>query len=247
MINLKSQREYTLLKESATILKEVFDSLQGFCEPGIRTIDIDRKVEALIRKKNALPAFKNYNGFPASICVSINEEVVHGIPSERVLCDGDIVSIDIGVKVQGYYADAARTYPVGTVSENAQQLITVTRASLFYALEHIRTGMHLGNLSHAVQSFVERNNFSVVREYVGHGIGQELHEDPQVPNFGKPGAGVIIQEGLCLAIEPMVNERDWRTELLDNKWTVVTKDRKLSAHHEETIFFGAENPEILTA
>jgi methionyl aminopeptidase len=247
MIKLKSRKEYIALKESADVLKVIFEELEKYIEPGRTTIALDRKVEALIRKKGCVPAFKNYKGYPASICASINEEVVHGIPCEREVSAGDIVSIDIGVICNGYYSDAARTYPIGQVSEVAQNLISVTKASLFYALSNIKTGMQLGDLSYNIQSFVERNGFSVVRDFVGHGIGQNLHEDPQVPNFGSLGTGVKLEEGLALAVEPMVNEGDWKVQVLDNRWTVITCDRKLSAHHEETIFFDSDGPKVLTA
>ena len=247
MIQLKSRKEYALLKESADVLKEVFEELERHIEPGQTTAQLDKRAESLIRKRGCIPAFKNYKGFPATICSSINEEVVHGIPSDKKLVSGDIVSIDIGVLLNGYYSDAARTYPVGNISETAQNLISVTKASLYYALENIKTGMQLGDLSYSVQSFVERNGFSVVRDFVGHGIGQKLHEDPQVPNFGSPGTGVHLEEGLALAVEPMVNEGDWKVQIMANKWTVATCDGKLSAHHEETIFFGSEEPEVLTA
>ncbi|MFC1809474.1 type I methionyl aminopeptidase [Candidatus Omnitrophota bacterium] len=246
MIQLKSRREYELLKESAAVLKEIFEVLEGLIEPGQTTIALDKKAEALIRKRGCVPAFKNYKGFPASICASINEEVVHGIPSQRKLFTGDIVSIDIGVLCNGYYSDAARTYPVGEISEIAQNLISVTKSSLYYALSNLKTGMQLGDLSYNVQSFVERNSFSVVRDFVGHGIGKNLHEDPQIPNFGSAGTGIRLEEGLTVAVEPMVNQGDWKVQVLENKWTVVTCDRLLSAHHEETIFFDSDGPEVLT-
>lgn len=247
MISLKSQREYELIKESAAILRKAFQGLEEFIEPGQRTIDIDKKAESLIRKQGGIPAFKNYRGFPATICASVNDEVVHGIPSDRIIRSGDIISIDMGVKYKGYYSDAARTYPVGDVSELAQNLISVTKASLYNGLSELHIGMRLGDLSFAIQSFVERNGFSVVRDYVGHGIGQQLHEDPQVANFGKAGTGIVLEHGLVLAIEPMVNEGNWKVKTLDNQWTVVTCDGKLSAHHEETVYFSPEGPEILTA
>ncbi|MBN1493117.1 MAG: type I methionyl aminopeptidase [Candidatus Omnitrophica bacterium] len=247
MIQLKSRREYSLLKESADVLKEVFEELEKYVGPGVTTAYLDKKVETAIKKKGCIPAFKNYKGFPASICASINEEVVHGIPSGRRLIARDIVSIDIGVLCNGYYSDAARTYPIGVVSEIAQNLISVTKASLYYALSNVKTGMQLGDLSYNVQAFVERNGFSVVRDFVGHGIGQKLHEDPQVPNFGTAGTGIALEEGLALAVEPMVNEGEWKVQVMNNKWTVVTCDGKLSAHHEETIFFNGDGPEVLTA
>ncbi len=247
MIKLKSRKEYAFLRESAEVLKTIFEELEKYIEPGRTTISLDQKAETLIKKKKCLPAFKNYKGYPATICTSINEEVVHGIPSERRLVAGDIVSIDIGVICNGYYSDAARTYPVGQVTEGARDLINVTKSSLYYALSNVKTGMQLGDLSYNIQAFVERNGFSVVRDFVGHGIGQSLHEDPQVPNFGSLGTGIKLEEGLALAVEPMVNEGDWKVQVLNNRWTVVTCDKKLSAHHEETIFFDEDGPKVLTA
>ena len=247
MISLKSKREYSIMKEAGQILNWVHEELASLIEPGISLLELDRQAQKFMEQKKVVPAFKGYHGFPACICASVNEEVVHGIPSERKLEEGDILSLDIGVILDGFYSDAARTRPVGNVSEEAQKLIDVTRESVFRAVSLTKTGMHIGDLSNTVQSYVESHGFSVVREYVGHGIGRNLHEEPQVPNFGTAGTGLVIKEGLAIAVEPMVNVGDWRTKTLGDKWTVVTRDGKLSSHHEETMFFGAEgSPEILT-
>ena len=246
MISLKSKREIELIRAGSTILKTVLNELQSAVKPGLRTVELDHIAERVIRKQKGIPAFKNYHGFPAHICVSINDEVVHGIPSERKLVEGDIVSIDAGVKYEGYYTDAARTWPVGNVHKEALRLIDVTRESFFEGIHAIKTGSRLGDLSYAIQKYIEDNGFSVVRDYVGHGIGRHMHEEPQIPNFGKKGTGPLLEAGMTLAIEPMVNMGTWKVSILDNQWTVVTNDHSLSAHYENTISIGENNVEVLT-
>lgn len=247
MITIKSERELSLMRYAGRVVAEVLLELKKAIRPSITTLELDRIAERYIKKANCQPAFKGYHGFPASICASINEEVVHGIPSLRRLQEGDIVSIDVGAIYQGYFGDAATTFPVGHVSEEAMRLIYVTEQSLHWGIAQAVEGKHLTDISHAVQEYVEENGFSVVRNYVGHGIGNQMHEEPQVPNFGKPGRGPRLQAGMALAIEPMVNTGTWHVETLRDNWTVVTLDRKCSAHFEHTVAVGKEKAEILTA
>lgn len=246
MVSLKSEREIALMKEGAKILKEVFINLRDFVKPGIRTRDIDVKAEKLIRSLGAEPAFLGYYGFPATVCTSVNEQVVHGIPSDRIIKEGDLLSLDIGVKHKGYYSDAARTWPIGKISKEHEKLIEVTRQSLYEGVKAISSKARLGDLSNRIQRYIEGYGYSVVRDFVGHGIGRELHEDPQVPNFGEPGRGLIINEGLVIAIEPMVNVGRPEVRILEDGWTVVTQDGSISAHHEETVAIGQNGPEVLT-
>lgn len=247
MISLKSKREVEIMREGGKILAEVLSELSRYVKPGLRTMDIDRKAAALIGEKGGEPAFKGYRGYPAHICTSINEEVVHGIPSERKLKEGDILSVDVGVKYKGYYTDAARTWPIGSVSEKVREMIRVTRASLYEAgLEKMKPGFRLGDLSHAIQEYVESRGYGVVRDFVGHGIGRNIHEEPQVPNFGSAGRGLKLEPGLVIAVEPMVTEGHYDVLILEDEWTVVTCDRKLASHHEDTIAITEEGPELLT-
>lgn len=246
MIIIKSRREIEIMKIAGRIVAECLQIIGEKIKPGVRTIELDRIAEDYIKKNGAIPSFKGYNGFPANICVSVNDEVVHGIPGDRELKEGDIVSVDIGAIYGGYHGDAARTFPVGNVSESAKRLIRVTRESFFKGIEYADNTHRLYDISHAIQSYVESKGYSVVREYVGHGIGRNMHEDPQVPNFGLPGRGVRLREGMTLAIEPMVNEGTYEVHVLDNNWTVVTADGKLSAHYENTIAITPDGPEILT-
>ncbi|MBI4970356.1 MAG: type I methionyl aminopeptidase [Candidatus Omnitrophica bacterium] len=246
MVALKSDREIKIMREAADILKDVFIRLKDFVKPGIRTIDIDSKAEKIIRSLKVEPAFLGYYGFPACVCTSVNEQVVHGIPSDRVLKDGDIISLDIGVKHKGYFSDAARTWPVGKISHESEQLIEVTKQSLFEGLTAATQGSRIGDLSNKIQKYVESFGYGVVRDFVGHGIGVALHEDPQVPNFGQPGRGILLEQGLVIAIEPMVNMGRPEVKILDDGWTVVTKDGSLSAHHEETVVISKDGPEVLT-
>ncbi len=247
MIKLKSASEIKLMREAGQIVAEVLELMEKTVKPGVTTAKLDSAAEKTIRKYGAEPAFLGYNNFPASICASVNNEVVHGIPSLRRLKEGDIISIDVGAYRKGYYGDAAATFPVGAISPEAQDLIDVTRTSLQKAIEKMQSGKRLSDISHAVQDYVENNSMSVVRNYVGHGIGEQMHEEPQVPNFGLPGRGPIMQPGIVLAIEPMVNAGSWEVEVLDDQWTVVTSDGSLSAHFEHTVALGENGPEVLTS
>jgi methionyl aminopeptidase len=247
MITIKSERELKLMRYAGGVVAQALQAVAAAVRPGVTTLELDRVAERVIRGAKCVPAFKGYHGFPATICASVNEEVVHGIPGLRRLKDGDIVSVDVGAVYQGYYGDAAATYPVGDVNPEALRLIRVTRESLAIAIEKVAVDNHLSDISHAVQSYVESNGFSVVRSYVGHGIGDQMHEEPQIPNFGRPGRGPRLKAGMVLAIEPMVNAGDWQVETLADNWTVVTLDRKWSAHFEHTVAVGAEKPEVLTA
>lgn len=247
MITIKSERELELMRYAGRVVAEVLREIEKAVCPDITTLELDRIAERYIRKANCQPAFKGYHGFPATICASVNEEVVHGIPGLRRLQEGDLISVDVGTVYQGYYGDAAATFPVGEVDAEALRLIRVTEESLRQGIAWAVDGNHLSDISHAVQSYVEENGFSVVRNYVGHGIGNQMHEEPQVPNFGKPGRGPRLQAGMALAIEPMVNAGTWQVETLQDNWTVVTLDKKWSAHFEHTVAVGKEKPEILTA
>ncbi len=247
MISLKSTREIELMREGGKILGDVLSELKKYVKPGQTTLDVDRKAAALIRERGAQPAFKGYREYPAYICTSVNEEVVHGIPSDRALVEGDILSVDVGVKYMGYYTDAARTWMVGRCSREAEDLIRAARESLYKAgLDMMRPGNKIGDVSHAIQKFVESKGYGVVRDFVGHGIGRAIHEEPQVPNFGKPGKGIKIEPGLIIAVEPMVTQGSFEVVILEDGWTVVTKDGKLSAHHEDTVAITESGPELLT-
>ncbi len=224
------------------------DRLLEAVRPGMTTADLDRIAERTIRDEGCVPSFKGYRGFPASICTSVNEEVVHGIPGERVIEDGDLLSLDVGAVWEGYHGDAAVSIFVGDAPDGrAADLVRVTEESLAAGIEHLRAGGRISDVGHAVQQVVEAAGFSVVREYVGHGVGRALHEDPQIPNHGQPGRGPLIRPGLVVAVEPMVNMGDWRTEVLEDDWTVVTADGSLSAHFEHTIAVTEHGPEVLTA
>jgi len=226
---------------------EVLHKIEESIKPGISTLYLDKIAERYIKSRGGIPAFKGYKGYPATICASVNEEVVHGIPSQdKILKEGDIISIDVGVKYRGYYGDAARTFAVGDVSEEAKELIRVTRESLSIGISVAKKGARIGDIGEAIQSYVEAHGFSVVRDYAGHGIGRNLHESPQVPNFGRRGTGPVLEEGMLLAIEPMVNAGGYEVEVLADGWTVVTKDRSLSAHFENTILVRREDALILT-
>jgi len=235
------------MREANQIVAETHALLSEKIKPGISTAELDQLADEFIRSKGAVPSFKGYQGFPASICISINEEVVHGIPADhRYLEAGDIVSIDIGTFYEGFNGDAARTHAVGSISDNANKLLKVTEESLLKGIEKAVIGNRLFDISHAVQEYVEKNGFSVVRDYVGHGIGRDMHEDPQIPNFGPAGKGPKLKEGMTLAIEPMVNIGSYEVETLEDEWTVVTKDRSLSAHFEHTIAVTKNGVEILS-
>lgn len=246
MISLKSRQDLQMLKRSGGILAEVMRKTEEILRPGITTLDIDRLSEELILKAGALPAFKGYQGFPGTACVSINEEIVHGIPGPRVILEGDIVSIDLGVNYQGYFSDMAVTLPVGEVEENKKKLMEVAKESLAVGIKQARVGNNLGDISHSIQNFVEGYGFSVVRQFVGHGIGSALHEEPEIPNFGLPHCGPLLKSGMVLAIEPMINIGGYECEISDNGWTAVTKDKEASAHFEHTVAITDQGPVILT-
>lgn len=247
-VTIKSEREIQLMRDAGKILAEVHEKLAEMIAPGITTWDIDRKGEELIRGAGCIPSFKGYQGYPASVCVSINDEVVHGIPSkEHRLFEGDIVSLDAGVIYQGYQSDAARTHGVGKIDPEAQRLMDVTKESFFRGIRYARAGSHLFQISAAIQNYVEENGFSVVRDLVGHGIGTEMHEDPQIPNF-KPAfrRGIRLRPGMTLAIEPMVNAGGYEIWMLEDDWTIVTRDGMKSAHYENTVLITKGDPEILS-
>jgi len=246
MIILKSSMEIDIMREAGRIVAQTQEILKEAIKPGIKTKELDRIAEEFIIKSGAIPAFKGYRGYPASICISVNNQVVHGIPGSRTLEDGDIVSIDIGTIYNGYCGDAAFTSPVGEVSTEAKKLMKVTEGSLYKGIENAVVGNRLSDISHAVQKHVEENGYAVVRDYVGHGIGQNMHEDPQVPNFGMPGKGPRLREGMVIAIEPMVNKGKYHVRTLKDNWTVVTVDGSLSAHYEHTIAITGDGPRILT-
>ena len=237
MISLKSQREIQIMQEAGNVLKQVFLAVKPAIQPGVTTDELDRIAEETIRKAGAEPAFKGYRGFPKTACISVNEEVVHGIPGPKKLKDGDLVSIDVGSKVDGYFSDAARTWAVGKVSDSKQKLIDTACGSLKAGLNAYQAGCRIGDMSEIIQKFIESNGFQVVRDYVGHGIGRAIHEEPQVPNYGKRGHGPKIAAGLVLAIEPMVTEGHYGVETLEDGWTVVTRDRKWSSHYEDSVAF----------
>jgi len=245
-IRLKNTNEIDILRKAGKILSSIVVQLQSSLTSGMSTKDIDLQAEELIRKNKVIAAFKGYRGFPGVACISVNEGVVHGIPGKRVIKDGDIVSLDIGIIHQGYYSDTAVTVPVGKVPAETRRLLEVAQSSLSRGIEQARAGNKLSDISFAVQSFVEMHGFSVVRDFVGHGIGRELHEEPEIPNYGKPGQGPLLQEGMVFAIEPMVNMGTHRTRILADGWTVVTEDGKPSAHFEHTIVITSKGPEILT-
>lgn len=246
-VSIKSEREIELMREAGKILAKTHEELAKIIRPGISTYEIDQVGEEIIRSYNCIPSFLNYNGFPASICVSINEEVVHGIPSkERILVEGDIVSLDAGVIYKGYHSDAARTHGVGEISKEAMQLIEVTKQSFFEGIKFAREGCHLHDISVAIDSYVSKFGYGIVEDLVGHGIGKMLHEDPQIPNFAQKRRGIKLQSGMTLAIEPMVNIGRYDVEWLDDDWTVVTEDGSLSAHYENTVLITKGEPEILS-
>jgi methionyl aminopeptidase len=247
MIIVKSAQEIEIMAEAGRLVAETLALMTEMVQPGITTEELDMAAERYIRERGAIPSFKGYHGFPATICASVNEEVVHGIPGLRVLEDGDIISIDMGVVINGYHGDAAITLPVGKVTAEKQRLMKTTRESLYKGIEMARVGGRLSDISHAVQTHAEAQGFGVVRDYVGHGIGQALHEAPQIPNFGPPGRGPRLREGMVLAIEPMVNMGTYEVKTLPDNWTVVTNDGLPSAHFEHTVAITSEGPRILTS
>ncbi len=246
MIYARKREEIEMIRESARIVAEALDLARSMVVPGVRTKDIDLKVAELIRERGAVPSFLGYHDYPASVCVSINEQVVHGIPGDRTLREGEIVSVDIGACKAGWHGDAARTFPVGQVDPEGLRLLRVTEEALAAGIQAARPGEPLGAISSAVQAYAEKNGYSVVRDLVGHGIGRKLHEEPQVPNFGPRNSGPVLREGMVLAIEPMINQGGWEVYTLEDDWTVVTRDGKLSAHFEHTVAVTASGPEILS-
>ncbi|HKV33079.1 MAG TPA: type I methionyl aminopeptidase [Pyrinomonadaceae bacterium] len=246
MIIGKSKRELEKMRASGQLVGQVLNHLRTLVAPGVTTMEIDRAAEKMIRDAGALPTFKGYNGFPYSICASVNEQIVHGFPSNYHLQEGDIFSIDVGVTLEGYVGDTATTVPVGKVSEDRLKLIRVTEECLERAIEQCRPGKHLGDIGWAVQEHAEANGYTIVRDYVGHGIGRRMHEDPQIPNYGRPGLGQKIKAGYVFAVEPMVNLGSHHTKVLADGWTVVTMDGQPSAHVEHTIAITEEGPEVLT-
>jgi methionyl aminopeptidase len=246
MIIIKNNDEITRMRRSGRIVGETLLLLEKEVKPGVKTADLNKIAEEFITKHGAKPSFKGLYGFPSSLCISVNEQVIHGFPGMYVLKEGDIVSIDCGAFYDGFHGDAARTFPVGNVSADAQALIDITRESFFQGIKFAREGNKLTDISHEIQSYVEAAGFSVVRDFVGHGIGRKVHEDPNVPNFGKPGKGPKLLEGMVLAIEPMVNAGTNKVRTLKDGWTVVTADSSLSAHYENTVAILSDGPEILT-
>jgi methionyl aminopeptidase len=246
MIPIKSEKDLEMLRKSGKIVARVMLRLQELIKVNISTEEIDQLAERLILEEDAVSAFKGYKGFPANICASVNEEIVHGIPDSRRMREGDILSLDLGINYKGYFSDLAVTLTVGKVDVQVKKLIEVTKAALSVGITQARQDNHLSDISYAIQDYVERSGFSVVRQFVGHGIGLSLHEEPEIPNFGLPHRGEILKNGMVLAIEPMVNMGTWEAEILNNGWTAVTKDRMPSAHFEHTIAITKNGPEILT-
>lgn len=246
MIVLKSEDEIKRISEACRIVAEALAGIRKMVAPGITTLELNGFAESFISARKAVPAFKGYRGYPASICSSVNEQVVHGIPSSSKLKDSDIISLDLGVYFKGFYGDAALTLPVGGINDEAKKLLRVTEESLTHGIENAVVNGRLGDISFAVQDHVESAGFSVVRNFVGHGIGRDLHEEPQVPNYGNQGQGAELMEGMTLAIEPMVNAGGWEIEILKDGWTAVTRDRRLSAHFEHTIAITSKGPKVLT-
>ncbi len=246
-VSIKSEREIELMRESGRILSIVHTELAKMIKPGISTLDIDKRCYEIIRDFNCIPSFLNYQGYPASVCVSVNDEVVHGIPNKnRILKDGDLVSLDAGVIYKGYHSDAARTVAVGEISPEWKRLMDVTKQSFFEGIKYAKPGFRIGDISGAIQDYAESFGYSLVRELVGHGVGRELHEDPQVPNFRTKRKGIRLEPGMTLAIEPMVNMGHYDVNWLDDGWTVVTADGSPSAHYENTILITDGEPELLT-
>lgn len=255
MIYIKTPEEISLIREGGKILAQILEDLGKAVKPGMKTIELDRLAESLVLKYGVVAAFKNYkpdfnssdqDGYPASVCVSVNEEVVHGIPGNRIMQEGDIVSLDMGILHKGYFTDAAITVGVGNISPDAQRLIDVTKKSFELGIDQAKAGNHLGDIGAAIQDYAESNGFSVVRDLVGHGVGKFIHEAPEIPNYGKPGTGLEIEEGMVLAFEPMINAGSYKVKSLADGWTFVTQDKKNSAHFEHTVAITKNGPEIMT-
>lgn len=247
MIIVKSPREIELMRVAGRVVALVFKGLKPLLKPGVTTLELDKEAEKIIRSHDCYPTFKGYGGFPGSICISVNDTLIHGIPSSKiVLHEGDIVSLDVGATYKGYCGDACRTFPVGVISERASRLIKVTEQSFFEGVKYARKGARLGDIQEAIQKYNESHGYSIIKEYTGHGIGSHLHEDPAIPNYGKAGTGPTLEVGMCLAIEPMVGEGKPAIRVLGDGWTVKMKDGKLSSHYENTIVITEEGYEILT-
>ncbi len=246
MIQIKSKREIELMRCAGRIAANALAAAGRAAVPGITTGELNDLIQKSIEKDGAYPSFLGYAGFPGAACISINDEVIHGIPGKRVLCEGDLVKIDVGATYQGYIADCANTFPVGKIDDEAQRLIDVTRQSFYEGMKYAQTGNRVSDISHAIQTYVEENGFSVVRKYVGHGVGAQLHEEPEVPNFGSPGVGARLVSGMTIAVEPMVNQGVYTVKELSDGWTVKTRDGKLSAHYENSVLITENGPEILT-
>lgn len=247
MINVKSKKEIELMRVAGKITAETLQLLEENIKPGITTFELDKMAEKFIRKNDCIPSFKNYGGFPGSICASVNNVVIHGIPSHKVvLKEGDIISIDCGANYKGYHGDAARTFAVGNISDDAKKLIEVTKDCFFQGLKFCREGFRVSDISNAVQLRAEKEGYGVVRDFVGHGIGTSLHESPEVPNYGNPGRGARLVAGMTVAVEPMINAGDYRVRVLEDDWTTVTQDGCLSAHYENTVLITGDEPELLT-
>lgn len=246
MVHIKNDEEIVLMRKAGKIVGDTLKLIESLIREGVTTKYLDHKAEEYIVKSNGKPSFKGYYGFPSTLCISVNDQVIHGIPSDRVIKDGDIVSVDCGANIYGFHADAARTFPVGNVSEEGRLLIDTTRESFFQSLDYAKEGYTIGDISNSIQCYVESRGYSIVKAFTGHGIGRELHEAPEVPNFGKRGSGFLIKKGMALAIEPMVNLGREHVRVLDDNWTVVTSDKSLSAHYENTIIITEDKPEVIT-
>ncbi len=246
MIPLKSEAELEIMRQTGKILGRMIKKIEGFTREGVTTGEIDRFVQELAEEEGVSPAFKGYRGFPAAICTSVNEEIVHGIPGERRLKAGDILSLDLGINYRNFFCDAAVTLAIGEVDSGKKKLIEVTRKSLAEGIRQAQPNNHLSDISYAIQNYAEKNGFAVVRQFVGHGIGKNLHEEPEIPNFGRPHQGPLLKSGMVLAIEPMINMGTWESQILDDGWTAVTKDKLPSAHFEHTVAVTENGPEVLT-
>lgn len=246
MIYIKNDSDISKMREAGSIVRDTLNHIKSIIKSGISTKYLDREAEKYILNCGATPSFKGYYGFPSTLCVSINNEIIHGIPSDRIIKDGDIVSVDCGANIHGFHADAARTFSVGSISNEAQNLIKVTEDSFFESIKYVNVFNTIGDISFAIQDCVERNGYFVVKSFTGHGIGRELHEEPEIPNYGKKGFGVSLREGMAIAIEPMVNIGTEHVKVLDDNWTVVTSDGSLSAHYENTVILTSNGAEIIT-
>ncbi|MCM8780273.1 MAG: type I methionyl aminopeptidase [Candidatus Omnitrophica bacterium] len=246
MIKIKSSEEFAMIKKSGEVLAKIMQELKNKARVGLTTGELDALAEDLVNKEGALPAFKGYQGYPATLCASVNEEVVHGLPGRRVLKDGDLLSLDLGIDYKGYFSDCALTIPIGKIEGRRKKLLEVAKRALQLGIKKARPGNHLSDISNAIQSCVEAEGFSVVRQFVGHGVGLAIHEEPEIPNFGLPHKGPLLKAGMVLAIEPMVNMGTWEVEVLSDGWTAVTKDRMPSVHFEHTVGITENGPEIFT-